>query len=160
MRVIPRATALPLLVLLLAGCGGGGGSTGSGKAAYLAQAEAICTRANAAVKAVAGPTGATDFAPYVRKIVTLAETTTAQIAGLTPPKGDVADLQAKVIAPLQSQLRDGQRFADDVEAATVKKDTAALLRLAGSAPTKARADLAYMRSYGFKACVDVADTSS
>jgi len=65
-----------------------------------------------------------------------------------------------VVEPLRQQSADAQRFADDVESATKRNDKAALVRLGDSAPPTTRADLDYMRAYGFQACVDLADSSA
>lgn len=158
-----RAMILSFLLLpglLLAGCGGGGSGGGVAKTDYLAKAEAVCVKANADRKALPSPSGASDVAPYVRKLVDIAGRATTALAALSPPKADAAQLQAKVVGPLQAQLGDGQRFADDVEAAAKRNDNAALLGLVANPPNKTRADLPFMRKYGFKACVAAADTSS
>ena len=130
------------------------------KKAYVDEAEVICAKANADQKALTTPTGVAAFAPYVTKVVAIAEQATTGVAALTPPPADKAELQAKFLGPLQEQLRDAQTFAADIEAATKGNDQAALLRLAGNPPTKTRADLTFMEGYGFDACVQAADTSS
>ena len=151
-----RALVLPLVVVM-AGCGG---STGSGsKQAYLAKAEAICAKAIAERDAVPAPAKAADFQPYVHSLVDLASRTAPMVGALTPPKADAAALQAKVLGPLQEQLRDGQAYAAKVDAATASHNALALLSLAGNPPKTTRADLSYMRGYGFKACAKAADTA-
>ena len=109
-------------------------------------------------KKLVAPTAIGDFAPYVQQLVQVAATTTRGRTALTPP--DAAQLRAKVLDPLQAQLRLAQTFADEVQAATKDNDQAALGRLALNPPFKAKADLAFMRSYGFSTCVDAADTSN
>jgi hypothetical protein len=47
-----------------------------------------------------------------------------------------------------------------VKEAVAKKDDTALGRLITNPPTGSKADLDWMRSYGFKQCVDAADTGS
>lgn len=151
-----RALILPLVVVV-AGCGG---STGSGaKTTYLVKAEAICAKAIAERDAIAAPAKAADFQPYVHSLVDIASRTATMVGALTPPKADAAALQAKVLGPLQEQLRDGQAYAKKVDAATTSHNSLALLTLAGNPPKTTRADLAYMRGYGFKACAKAADTA-
>lgn len=151
-----RALILPVMVVM-AGCGG---SPGSGaKTTYLAKAEAICAKAIAERDAVAAPAKAADFQPYVHSLVDIASRTATMVGALTPPKADAPALQAKVLGPLQEQLRDGQAYAAKVDAATTSHNTLALLTLAGNPPKTTRADLAYMRGYGFKACAKAADTA-
>lgn len=151
-----RVLVLPLVVVL-AGCGG---STGSGaKTTYLVKAEAICAKAIKDRDAVAAPAGAPDFQPYVHALVDIASRTASAVGALIPPKADAAALQAKVIGPLQAQLRDGQAYAAKVDAATASHNSLALLTLAGNPPKTTRADLAFMRTYGFKACAKAADTA-
>ncbi len=154
-----RRPLVLLLVLsaLLAGCGGGKGA--GAKQAYLAKAEAICAKAIKERDAVAAPGGAPDFQPYVHALVDIASRTATAVGSLTPPAADAAQLQAKVIGPLQEQLRDGQAYAAKVDAATTTHNSVALLNLAGNPPKTTRADLAFMRTYGFKACAKAADTA-
>lgn len=154
-----RRAALLVPVLLLAACSGGSSSGSADKKAYLAKAEALCAKGVAEQKKLVAPKAVADFGPYVKALVGIASSTTTSLAALTPPKADAAALRSKVLEPLQSQLRTAQTFSDDVQAATKGGDQAALGRLALNAPTKPQADLAYMRSYGFRACVDAADTS-
>lgn len=149
-----------LPVLLLTACSGGSGSSGVSKAAYLKKAEAVCTKAVTQQNALKAPASIPAFAVYVRSLVTIAQKTTESLAGLKPPDADKKALQDKVLTPLQEQLKTAQTFADNLEAATKKNDQAALNRLAANTPTKPKADLEFMRGYGFQSCVDAADTSN
>ncbi len=153
---MPRTLVL-LLVVAVAGCGARSGS--AAKQAYLVKAEAICAKAITERNAVAAPAGAADFQPYVHALIDIASRTATTVGALTPPKADASALQAKVIGPLQEQLRDGRRYAAKVDAATASHNTVALLTLAGNPPKTTRADLGYMRTYGFKACAKAADTA-
>ena len=153
------ALIVPLLVLTACSGGGGGGDDAATKKAYLVKAEAVCSQANAAQKAVTSPTSAAEFAPYVAKLVAVAQGATNGLVALTAPNKDKAELQSKVLDPLQAQVRDAERFSADLDAATKSNDQAAVIRLASNPPTKTRADLAFMRSYGFTACVAAADTA-
>lgn len=163
-----RATVALLPLLLIAACSGGGGSSGASapspkvdaKASYLAAAEAVCARGVAAQKKLVSPTSVSAFGTYVQDLVKVAETTTDALAALTPPAADRSALQDKVLGPLKQQLSTAKAFSADVQAATRAGDQAALGRLALSPPTQPKADLAFMRSYGFSSCVDAADTSN
>ncbi len=152
-----KSLALLACVLLLSGCGRSYDDT---KNSYLKSAEQICIQADAQTQALTKPKALADFAPYVRCVVGIATATTSRLEALQPPAKDRADLRKRVIEPLREQTAGAQRFADDVEAATKRHDKAALVRLGDSAPPVTRADLDYMRAYGFQACVDLADSSS
>ncbi|GAC1441507.1 MAG: hypothetical protein NVSMB55_09500 [Mycobacteriales bacterium] len=152
------------VLLLVAACGGGssGSSSGSDKAAYLTKAEAICTASNSELK-VAKKTLPPDIAavpPYVHKLIDIARRDVTDLSALTPPKADAADITSKVIAPLKAQLLDGDAYAAKIDAAAAAKDNATLTDLVLHPPTKTRADVAFMKSYGFKACVKAADTGN
>lgn len=154
-----KRLALVLPLVLVVACGGGT-SGGLPKADYLKQAEVICTKANADQKAVKTPTAVTDLAPYVAKILALADSATKAIDALQPPKADRANLDAKVLRPLKGQLAAGHVYSDQVAAAAKKNDQAALIKLLSNPPAGSKADLAWMRSYGFVACVSSADTEN
>lgn len=148
---------LPLL-LLASACGGS--DEPSAKEAYLAEAEAVCAKANAAQKAEKSPAGPDAIPAYVRRVVTIASDASAELNALEPPADDADELDAKLLSPLREQVAVGQAFAKDVEEAGAKKDTAAVLKLLGTAPLQPKADLEFMKDYGFVECVDAADTSS
>jgi hypothetical protein len=155
-----RHLLLVLPITLVVGCGGGGTSaTGVTKAAYLKQAEAICAKAVVDRKALKPPTSITELSPYVTKVVALADTTTKAIGALEPPKADKADLQAKVLAPLNTRLVEAHAYAAKVATAQKKNDQLALVTLLGSPPTVPKEALTWMRSFGFVECVKAADTS-
>lgn len=145
-------------VLLVAACGGGGGDAAAGsKAAFVKQAEAICTKANTARKAEKTPTSAQELPAYVRRVVTLASDASAELNALEPPKKDAAELDAKFLGPLREQVGRGQAFATQVEKTSATGDTAAVLKLLGSAPLSTTADVGFVRSYGMTACADAAN---
>ena len=147
---------------LIAACSGGAtvAPGGVSKADYLSRAEAICTRINAEQANLTTPTAVNELAPYVDKIVALADRATRQITVLEAPKADRAALQSKVMRPLASQLAEGHAYADQVSAAAKAGDQTALVQLLASQPTGSKADLAWMKGYGFVECVKAADTSS
>jgi hypothetical protein len=149
-----------LLLLSLTACGGGSDDAGGvSKADYLTKTEAVCAKANADQTALKTPTSPEGIAPYVVKVVEIADTATTQIAAIEAPKKDKADLDAKVLTPLREQLTAGHEFADKITAAAKAKDDDALLKLLQQAPTQSKADLRWMKDYGFKECVEAADTS-
>jgi hypothetical protein len=150
-----------VLLLLVAACGGSSKGDG-GKAAYIAQAEAICAKANADLVTAKKdqPTALAAIPPYVHRIVEIARKNVIALSALTPPASDAADVKAKLLDPLRVQLTEADAYATKVDTAAGAKDQATLFALVTNPPTKTRADLAWMRSYGFKACVTAADTGS
>ena len=152
---------LPLLLLATA-CGGSGKdqtSSGASKAEYVSKAEAICKKANDDQAALTLPTSAAAFPTYVGDVIALAEKATADIDALAPPAADRADLESKVVTPLKGQIAQAKSYLTKIKAAVAANDQKALGALVASPPTGSKADLAWMRSYGFKECVDAADTS-
>lgn len=169
----PALLLVPLLLLTGACSGGDGdaaaaGATSNGptappavtKAAYLAKADAVCAKAVAAQRAAGTPTSADAIPGFVRKVVTIASGASAELGALEPPPADAAVLDQKLLTPLREQVALGQTFAKQVEQTAASGDTAGVLALLGSAPLQSKADLGWMRSYGFTACVDAADTAS
>lgn len=150
---------LAVLVLVAACSGGGGPSGGISKADYLRQAEVICAKANQQQSALKTPTAVEALAPYVAQVVAIADEAATALAALEAPKADQSDLTAKVLTPLKEQLVVGHAYADQVAVAAKARDNAALVQLLGNPPTKTRADLRWMKDYGFKDCVEAADTS-
>jgi hypothetical protein len=151
-----------VLLILVAACGGGSGDKGNAKDDYLKQAEAVCAKANTEITAAKKntPAAVADVPPYVHKLVDLAKQTLEDLSLLTPPSSDAAQVKAKLLDPLSQQLTDGQTFAAKVDAAAAKNDSATLSQLVFNPPTKTRVDIAWMKSYGFKACVTAADTGA
>ena len=150
------------VLLLLTACSSGSTAPpvgGVSKADYVKQAEAVCAVANKDQNALVTPTSVDGLAPYVSRIVAIAEKATTELKAIEAPKADQADLQEKVLGPLSAQLVVGQAYADKVAAAAKTKDNAALVQLLTNAPTQTKADLRWMKGYGFKECVEAADTS-
>lgn len=158
-----RRAALVLLLAAVAGCGGDSGAPApvTDKDRYLAKAEAVCTTANeelAKVKA-SQPTSSDLLPAFVKSVVDVARRNVMQLAALTPPADDAPDITAKVITPLQQQVAVGDTYTAKVTKAVKDKDPG-LLGLIASPPTETKADLAFMRDYGFEACVKAADTAN
>jgi hypothetical protein len=153
-----RALALSCL-LLLSACGGGDDDAGSGlsKAEYLTKAEAICKQAAVEVKAEPFPSTPKAFPGYAAKLIEVAERVRAEVAALDPPEADEKDLSTKVLEPLDKKLQEGRVYQKALQTAVDKNDTKRLGELVGGPATKTKPDLAWMRSYGFKECVEVAD---
>lgn len=153
------------LILLFAAtaCSGGsdaGLASGPSKADYVRDAEKICAEANAKQKALTTPTSLPALAPYVSRVVAIADEATTKLSALSPPVKDKADLEAKVLVPLASQLKEGHAYADKVAAASKANDVKTLGDLLTNAPTATRADLRFMKSYGFTECIEAADTGN
>ena len=153
----PALIALPLV--LVAACGGSS-DNGLSKSDYLNKAEAICAKANTTIDKTPTPSSAAALPSYVKRVVDVADKATSDLEALDPPKDDKDALKKKVLTPLRSQVTEGKAYLAKVEAAVKKNDQAALGKLISNPPTGAEADLAWMRSYGFKQCVTAADTSS
>lgn len=157
-RVRHVLVVLPLLAV--AACSGGSSGSAADKTAYLNKAEAICSKANTDQKALKKPASVSELSPYVDAIVRIADVSTTALLKLTPPSGDKAALDQHVFDPLHGQLVKLRDYADKVRAAARSKDQIALVKLLSDPPNKTAADLDWMRKYGFRACVDAADTSS
>lgn len=157
-----KRTLLVVPVVLVAACGGGSsaGSGGVSKADYLKKAEAICAKANTARDDLKTPSGASELAPYVARLVDLAAEATGELTALEAPEADLADLDKKVLDPLAQQVQEGRVFAEQVAAAARGGEQVKLVKLLSNPPTTTQADLAWMRKYGFTQCVDAADTGS
>ena len=151
-----------VLIVLVAACGGSSGVKADPKADYLTAAEAVCTKANADITAAKKtlPAGVAEVPAYVHKLLDLAKQTLTDLSALTPPSDDAVQVKAKLLDPLGQQLADGQTFAAKVDAAAAKNDSQTLTQLVFNPPTKTRVDLAWMKTYGFKACVTAADTGA
>src|SRR5919198_915461 len=84
-----RACLALAVVSLAAGCGGGGGGGGRlSKEEYAKQADAICTKYNAKLKALARPTGISELPAYVDRALPLARKGDDELWALKPPKDE------------------------------------------------------------------------
>ena len=157
----PRRTCVPVLTALavsavLTACSGNGGGAAEEevdpKQAYVAAASEICTSADEDFAALTPPTTPEQFSPYVQQTVGIADRARTQLAELTPPEQDRADLETKVLTPFAALVEQSKAWADRVAAAGA--DQAKLLPLLGSRPTSAGIDKEYLRSYGLESCAD------
>ena len=152
-----RTLLVPALLIALSGCSGGG-DTDEGpsaeqvKKAYVEQASAVCTKADADFTALPQPATPEAFAPYVEKTVGIAATAQAELSALTPPEPDRAELESRVLSPFAALVADGRAYAQKVRAAGT--DQAKLLPLLSQRPTPAGIDLEHLRSYGLGVCAD------
>ena len=149
--------ALAAAASLTACSGGGGGGEPAEeqvdpKQAYVEAATEICTSADEDFAALTPPTTPEQFSPYVQETIGIADRARAQLAELTPPEQDRADLQGKVLTPFAALVEQGKAWSAQVTAAGA--DQAKLLPLLGSRPTSAGIDKEYLRSYGLESCAD------
>ena len=153
------ALAVPVL-LLAAACGGGSDkdqtASGSSKAEFITKAEAICKQVLVDKAKLTFPTTAAAFPTYVQDVLDLAQRTADQVAALTPPDADKAEIESKVITPIRAQIELGKAYLVKVKAAAAANDQKKLGELVTSPPTGQKADLDWMRSYGFHDCVTAA----
>lgn len=150
-----KPLALLLPIVLLAACGG---ASGPGKSAYLAQAEAICKKANSDVKALAVPSTPSALPAYVSTLLGIADAATTQLEKLAPPAADKAQLDKRFLTPLRGQIVEGRAYLGEIKKAVAANDQAALQKLVTNPPTASKADTAWMTSYGFVSCVEAAKT--
>jgi hypothetical protein len=96
--------------------------------------------------------------PYVAALVDVADKAAKRLAALQPPTADRGALQDKVLGPLSKQVAAGRAFVAELRDAKDHGGVTALAKLLDDPPTATRADLTWMQRYGFKECVDAADT--
>jgi len=156
---VTRRLAAPLtaLVLALSACSGDGGDEAAPqevdpKQAYVEQASEICTSADEDFAALTQPTTPDQFGPYAEQVVGIADRARTQLADLTPPEQDRADLESRVLTPFAALVEQGRAWSAQVSAAGT--DQAALLRLLGERPSSTGIDQEYLRSYGLDSCAD------
>jgi hypothetical protein len=111
-----RRFGLALLIAgLVAGCGGGSGRLS--KAEYAKQADAICTKYNTKLKALARPTGISELPAYVDRALPLARKGDDELRALEPPKDEEQtakewlDQNDSVVGSME-RLRDAAKKGD------------------------------------------------
>lgn len=98
-----RAVApLVLAILVLSGCQFGGDS---GKADFIREADAICTRHEREISLIPQPrTFLRDFAVYMRRVVPIARRQNGELRELQAPEDEAADFQ-RMLTLLDEQLQ-------------------------------------------------------
>ncbi|MGI8536484.1 MAG: hypothetical protein ACR2K2_08285 [Mycobacteriales bacterium] len=139
---------LPALALALTACGG----NADPKADYVAKANSLCADADDDFAALTQPTSAAEFSPFAQKTVAIAEKAQRELAKLSPPEQDRAELETKVLTPFAALVEEGKAFAQQVSDAGA--DQAKLLALLPQRPTAEKIDLGFLRSYGLGTCAD------
>jgi hypothetical protein len=90
-----RRVAVSILVcvcVVLAGCGGGSAGRMSAQE-FQAKGNAICASASRRLHKIGAPTSESQFVPYLKKAIALAESEISQIAALRPPSSYRQPLQ-------------------------------------------------------------------
>lgn len=151
-----RAAVAVVPLLLVAACGHA--PQGPSRKDFVARAEKVCGDANTQFGALAAPTSAPGVLTYVERLVQVADGATQRLEQLPAPHADAAAVRAKMMVPLRSQVTEGRAFTTQVRTAVQRRDQAALAKLVAHPPTPTKADLAWMRAYGFRQCVTMADT--
>lgn len=111
-----RRVVLAVVVgAIVAGCGGGSGRLS--KAEYAKRSDAICTKYNAKLKALARPTSIGALPDYVDKALPLARKGDDELRGLKPPKDEERtakewlDQNDSVVGSME-RLRDAAKKGD------------------------------------------------
>lgn len=144
-----RLLILPVLVLVLSAC------AGDPKEDFIEDATAICRQARTDVSSIPAPTSAAGFASFAEQIVAIGAKAEQDLAALTPPEADRAELQTKVLDPFAVLVEEGRVFTDKLRAAG--SDGSKLSALLAERPTTGDIDLDYLRSYGLPDCADSLD---
>jgi hypothetical protein len=130
MRSILAGAAV--VILLVAGCGG---SKRLSREEYSKQADAICTKYNAEIKALGQPGSVRALPGYVDKALPIARKGTDELRGLKPPKDaektakEWLDQNDSVVAAME-RVRDAAKHADRSGVAAALTDAASANRAA------------------------------
>lgn len=150
-----RAVATVVPLLLVAACSGSDSPT---RKDFVARSETVCAEANKQFDALPAPSDTAGVLTYVERLVQVAADATTRLDALEVPKKDAHAVEAKMMTPLRSEVAAGRTFVAKIRTAVQKRDQAALATLIAHPPTPTRADLGWMRGYGFRQCVTMADT--
>jgi Tfp pilus assembly protein PilP len=137
---------LPALLLALSACGG------DPKEDFIEDASEICRQARTDVSSIPAPTSVAGFASFAEQAVTVGAKAQQDLAALTPPEQDRAELQTRVLDPFAAFVEEGRVFTDKLKAAG--SDGAKISALVNELPTADGIDLDYLRNYGLKDCAD------
>lgn len=157
---VRRLVLLPLLLLVLPACSGDGDDEGASledrRADYVAQAEEVCAQAVDDFESLTTPTTPADVPEYADAVLELFTSTVDEVGALTPPEEDRAELEEKLLTPLEADVVAAEGYAEQLSAAAAANDGATLLRLAQERP-QTSADLPYMREYGLVRCTEAVE---
>ena len=108
------ALAFVVVLAVVAGCGG---SSRLSKAEYAKRADAICTKYNAKLKALARPTNISALPDYVDKALPLARKGDDELRALKPPKDEEQTAkewldQSDSVVGSMERLRDAAKKGD------------------------------------------------
>ena len=142
-----RRLLLPLLALALIGCSGG-----DPKQEFLESANDICDEAENDFANVRQPTSVVELAPFAERTLAIVQEAQRELAALTPPEQDRAELETRVLNPFSALVTEAEGFVERVKAAG--QDQAQLIALISQRPDPSKIDLTYMRSYGLGTCAD------
>jgi hypothetical protein len=128
-----RVVVAVAVVAVAAGCGGGSGRLSN--AEYAKRADAICTKYNAKLKALARPTGINELPAYVDRALPLARKGDDELRALKPPK--VEEQTAKEwleqndsVVGSMARLRDAAKKGDRAGIQTALNEATAANRTA------------------------------
>ena len=144
MRRFAASAGVALLLAGVLGCGSGGRLT---RAEYAKRADAICTKYNGKLNALAAPKSQTELVAFVDKAVPLVDSASSELSDLKPPKDEEQTAQAwnkantDVLHALE-ELRTAAKAKDRPKMQTALKD--------GNTANQHANDLA--RTLGMKAC--------
>ncbi len=111
--------------VLVAGCGGGGGGARLSRTDYAKQADTICLKYNAKLKALPRPPSQAELASWVDKAVPLVSDASDRLSELKPPQDEqrIADAWNRANSDIVRAL---QQFRDAAKAKDRAKMQAAL----------------------------------
>ena len=147
-----RRALLLLPLLLLPACGDDGEDA---KAAYVTEASEVCQSAVEEFEALSVPTTPDGFAPYADSLVGIIEDAHHELAALTPPEEDRAQLEERALDPLEELVAEGKTYAERVKDAGA--DQGQLLTLLSQRPKVDGIDVGYLRSYGLDSCAEAVE---
>lgn len=150
-----RLLLLPVLALALTACGG---ESEDPKAAFVGKANEICSEADDDFAEVKQPTSVTGVATFAEEILDIAEKAQRELAALTPPEPDRAELEAKALTPFAALVEEGKGFVQKLKDAN--GDQAKLLPLLSQRPDPSAIDLEFLRAYGLGTCADAIDLAT
>lgn len=147
----PR-TLLLLPLLLLPACGG---SDGLPKDEFVAKAEAVCAKTNAALEDEKEPESPQEIEPYFSRQLKTAKDATEELEQLAADQPDEDQIRTIFLTPLRGQVEELETYLPRI-AEAVEQGEQGLSEL--EEPDLPKADEAAMKEYGFDACLEVAQT--